>query len=1412
MIRNKDRIMGSGPRRSSPRLFAAIILLAAGAMGFPADASTTPTTLSGQVETTDGTALANVVVRNGGASAQTDAQGRFLLANLVAGQSVMAIDGRHAGPSGKIDYGYYEARITVVDGRANVLPFTSYLPRINHNNDVNIRSPTKVDTVIGTPLIPGLEIHIPAGMIITDSDGKAVTKIGITPIPIDRTPFPLPNNVYVPIYFTAQPGSASITRVGGGAGYAQVYYPNYRHDLPGARGTFWRYDPDTLGWTSYGLGSVNAAATQVVPDSTTHIYELTGAMFNGAGGQPDAAGPIVGGSGHGGGPGDPGANPNGGEPVDLGTGLFVQTQTDLRLADVIPLALTRTYRQNDVNQHAFGVGMTLAYDLYLWSANQYQEVDLLMPDGGKVHYVRTSSGTGFTDAVFATSAGPSAFFQSVISWNGAGWNLVLRDGAVYVFGENAPLQSIQDRLGNHIQLVRAGGPSGQIQQIASPNGKFIQFTRDSGNRITQAKDNAGRTVGYVYDAAGRLSTVTDPDNGVTTYNWDTVNNRVVSTQDPRGDVFVANLYDANGRVQTQTMPDSGVFHFVYTLDGAGNVTETDVTDPKGGMRKVTFNAAHYWLTDKLAVGTAVEQDFRVTRDPTSNYPLSRTDPLGRQTTWSYDANGNTLAVTALAGTSGAVTAHYTYSNAFNQLATVTDPLGHVTTFQRDALDQLTAIVDPLNHSTTFTHTPQGQVATITDALNHVTQLTYDHGDPATVVDPLSRTTTSFSDAVGRPVRITDPLGNFTSIVYDPVNGAHQTTDPTGAVTTINYDPVGNVASLVDARGGTTAFTYDNKNRLTARRDPLGISDTVTAYDLNDNPLTRIDRKGQTTTYSYDALNRIATAAYADGSTVAYTWDGGNRLTQVADSVGGTITRAWDGLDRVTSETTAGRTVGYIFDAASRRTKLTVTGQADITYAYDNANRLTSALQGTAKVKFTYDSANRRTVVTLANGVAATHTYDAASQLTSITDHQGTPTLGTLTYAYDAAGRISLRGGTLFQSIFPVALTSAAYDPDNRLTTWVTASGSVSPVYDADGNLTNDGSRAFTWDARGRLTAIAATPAGFAYDAAGRRSSATIAGATTGYVYDGADIVQELSGGSPSATLVTGQGVDERFSRTVGGVASTYLTDILGSTVALTDAAGVIQTSYAYDPYGATTTTGAANTSPYQYTGRENDGATGLYFYRARYYNPTWGRFISEDPIGLAGGVNLYSYANGNPIGANDPRGLNPAGAAIGGEIGGWVGAIVGEVVDPIGGGIPGAELGAAIGSAIGNGVSEAAASPPTGGSGPGSGSGGGTGGGAGAGGAGGAASEGTYEFTSASGKPYVGQSQDIPVRISQHLASGKLLPEDLPSVQTTEVLGGRTAREIAEQMRINQLGGVQNLENTRNPIGPARQSLLPPNP
>jgi len=233
--------------------------------------------------------------------------------------------------------------------------------------------------------VPGLELRIPKGAVLTGIDGEPVTRVGLTAIPVNRPPFPLPRNVEVPVYFTAQPGGAVISSADGQWLGMQVVYPNYYHELPKARGVFWRYEPDGFGWTTYGLGAVTAGGGQVMPDPQTRIYALTGAMFGqggapaggggpggGDGGGAPGPGAPFGGPGHGGNPGGAGAGSpaSGGDPVDLASGFFVQTQTDLAVGGVTPLAVTRTYRPADYNRRNFGIGTSLTYGSKLYSTNR----------------------------------------------------------------------------------------------------------------------------------------------------------------------------------------------------------------------------------------------------------------------------------------------------------------------------------------------------------------------------------------------------------------------------------------------------------------------------------------------------------------------------------------------------------------------------------------------------------------------------------------------------------------------------------------------------------------------------------------------------------------------------------------------------------------------------------------------------------------------------------------------------------------------------------------------------------------------------------------------------------------------------------------------------------------------------------
>lgn len=1197
----------------------------------PLRAAAGVTAVSGQLLRLNGQPLPGATVRVGEARGISDRTGRFLVESVAAGRQELVIDARTASTQGR-SYGVFRVGIEVKEGDTHVLPYTSWMPRIDKQNAVTIASPTTADVVLRTPSIPGLEVTLPAGTVIKDIDHKAAREVSITPIPVDRPPFPLPLGVDVPIYFTIQPGGAYLESVSSGwpAG-ARIVYPNYRSRRPGTDVDFWHYDPEHRGWFVYGLGTVTPDAKRIEPGPGVSIYEFTGAMV----GDPNF-GPAE---------GPPPCNEcEDGDPVDLATGLFVYSKTDLALPDVLPVQLTRTYRPRDFRSRPFGMGSTHPYEMFIvGDTNPWTYVQIVLPDGARIHFPRISAGTGFSNAIYEHTATPSRFYKSRVSWNGSKvqWDLRFTDGTVYEFPEaefaatpaEAAIVGIRDRFGNQLTFTRDS--SSRLTRITSPNGRWIEFTYDPSSRISQARDNVNRTVGYEYDASGRLWKVTDAESGVTEYTYDS-SHRMKTIKDPRGIVYLTNEYDLNSRVIRQTQADGSAYQFAYTTNASGVVTQTDVTDPRGILRRVTFNSSGYWLADTRAVGRPEQQATVVERQAGTNLIEKETDGLLRRTDYTYDDKGNLTSIKRLAHTATPIETTATYEPDFNQLATFTDPLDHTTTYDYTVNGTLERVTDHLGHSVTFGSNAAGQITSATDPAGTITFL-YDKGDLSGFIDGAGHTTRILTDSAGRTLTRTDPLGNVTRYDYTLLNQVRQIVDPQNGGTTLTYDGNGNLRMVTDARSKVTEYTYDAMDRVETRKDPLLKMERF-VYDRSGNLFQHIDRRGLASTYRYDGLNRMTSAAYADGATTAYTYDGGNRLRQVVDSVSGTTTLDYDDLDRLTSETTSRGVVTYGYDDAGRRTSMTVAGQTAISYGYDDSNRLTSITQGTSVVGFEYDDANRRTAVTLPNGVRVEYGYAGTSQIAGLTYKLGTTVLGTVTYGYDAAGRRIEMGGTWARTTLPPPLTSAVYDDANRLTQW----NGTTLTYDDAGNVLSEGSRTYSWDARNRLSALGGLqPASFQYDAFGRRIGKSTGAGTTEYVYDGPQAVQELSEATPSANLLYGPGIDELLRRTSGATARWLVADGLGSALALTDPEGAVQTRYTYDAFGATSGSGEASGNASQFTGRENDG-TGLYYYRARYYSPRLQRFLSEDALGLASGdPNLYAYVSNAPTNWTDPLGLGP---------------------------------------------------------------------------------------------------------------------------------------------------------------------------
>ncbi len=713
-------------------------------------------------------------------------------------------------------------------------------------------------------------------------------------------------------------------------------------------------------------------------------------------------------------------------------------------------------------------------------------------------------------------------------------------------------------------------------------------------------------------------------------------NRMTLITDARGITYLSNTYVTGSvnrpldpAVATQTLADGGIFRLDYVVTNR-SVSQATVTDPRGQTTAHRFNGRNQSVSTVDGLG----QQTRKTRDFTTNQVGEVRDPLNRLTKYTYDLQGN---VNSILDPQQNPTL-YEYEPNFNRVMRITDALNQPTRFTYDpATGNLLTTTDPLNHATAITYNQLGQPISVTDALNHTTTFEYNEvGDLIATVDPLGNRILRFYDAVSRLIALVDPRGKGTQFTYDNLNRVTQIQDALNGAISFTYDPNGNILTVTDAKNQTTTYTYDNMDRLATRKDALNRIESY-QYDLAGNLITFTDRKNQVTTFQYDALNRRIRATYADGSFTTFTYDAVGRLLNTSDTAtgAGTIEFAYDVLDRLIQETTQQGMVAYQYDVLGRRTQITANGQQPTTYQYDAASRLTRVAQGSLFAALGYDNANRRTSLGYSNGTTTSYAYDLASRLTNITHNGPSGVIDALTYTYDAAGsRTSIQRANGTASLLPNAVASAAYDAANEQTQF---SGSTL-TYDNNGNLTNDGVNAYQWDARNRLVTISGgATATFNYDVLGRRTSKVVNSVASQFLYDGNDITAEIGGGAVGANYLRSLSIDEPFIRRTGGDNEYYHTDALGSSLALSNAQGGSATTYTYEPSGKTTQAGPG-TNPVQYTGRENDG-TGLYFYRARYYSPKTFRFISEDPIGLVGGFNFYTYVRNNAMNNVDPLGL-----------------------------------------------------------------------------------------------------------------------------------------------------------------------------
>jgi len=285
--------------------------------------------------------------------------------------------------------------------------------------------------------------------------------------------------------------------------------------------------------------------------------------------------------------------------VDYWSGVFRHEQTDLYIGDAIPIVLARIYLSTDQDSRAFGIGASDWFDIFLVGDNQpFNFLRLVLSDGQKVYFHRTTPGIGYSDAIYRHDPGPdeekSIYSGATVRWDIDRWDMRLVDGTVLNFpgsrwatrGAQAALIAISTPAGDLMTIRRDA--MGNVLEVTSPNGASLRLTHDAANRITSAHDSTGRTVTYSYDAKGRLVTVTDAAGGLTRYTYDD-RNLMLSIIKPDGSTWAENKYDSGSRLAEWKIHGKTT-RYRYTLGTRKQVVATDVTRPEGVVDHFDFDS------------------------------------------------------------------------------------------------------------------------------------------------------------------------------------------------------------------------------------------------------------------------------------------------------------------------------------------------------------------------------------------------------------------------------------------------------------------------------------------------------------------------------------------------------------------------------------------------------------------------------------------------------------------------------------------------------------------------------------------------------------------------------------------------------------------------------------------------------
>ena len=736
---------------------------------------------------------------------------------------------------------------------------------------------------------------------------------------------------------------------------------------------------------------------------------------------------------------------------------------------------------------------------------------------------------------------------------GGGYTLKEADGWLTVFRSDGRLDHVADTRDNRISCEYTGG---DLTRLLHSSGQWLQITHNAAGRISSITDPQNRVTRYTYDADGEhLVSVIAYDGMTTTYGYSLGQGAAkehalteVGLPDGTHRYFT---YDTWGRLASINR-NGGAEQITFSYDAAGTVLATNALN---NTSRFYFDYLGHIARAENGLGNAINLSFT---------ELGRlaavTDPAGGRWTFGYDRSGNLINTTdALRKTT-----QFTYDSTFNLLSSTTDSRGYHTSYASNDKGNLAAITYSDGSSQSWTY-----------------------------------------DAQGNPTQWNNRRGNSVSYTYNTDGAVTQKSYTGGSAVDYTYDTRGNLEQTVDSYG-TTKFTYDANDYLTRIDYPLGRGLTF-SYDSAGRRTSYGDQLGNGAYYYYNSLGHLERITDRSGSEIIrYSYDQAGRLSRKTMGNGIYATYLYDAAGQLLSLTNKKpddsvlSRFEYTYDIRGRRVAME-THYGTWTYEYDDAGRLTQAVLDSTtsgipdqEIEWEYDSVGNR-VRTLINDKETAYETNGLNQYI---------TIGNWTFTYDEDGNLVAETG-------PGTTTSYTYDDENHLTGVSRGIDTWTYAYDVMGNMVavteNGVSTHKVFDPAGMGNVVGE------YDGSGSLIA--------GYVHGFGLASRRASGGSLDYYTFDAMGNTSEVTASDTTLENAYAYSPFGNL--LLESGGVP------NPFEYIGETGVVSDS------------NGMIHARARQYRPDLGRFIQWDPAGLSGGINPYAYAMNNPVSLMDPLGTHP---------------------------------------------------------------------------------------------------------------------------------------------------------------------------